>query len=111
MLPLIIAGSALGGAALLKIGEYSYTYLRGKYAPTVKPRKKNARKPKVDAAPATPKPKNTRRTAATIVEKAEAATKKATISDAKPEPTKVGQGRGSLGDQLASKIATGEVKP
>jgi hypothetical protein len=100
MLHVIIGISALGGAVALKAGEYAYSYFTSK--PATKPRKKNARKPKAEAAAPAVKPKNVRRAATSIVEKAEAATKKVTVSDAKPEPTKVGQGKGSLSEQLAN---------
>jgi hypothetical protein len=100
MLPAIIAVSALGGAAALRLTQYAMSYYEGE--PSTKRPKKNARRKKPEAtATAEAKPKNTRR-ASTLVAQAEAATKKVTASDAKPEPEKKGQGRPSMRDQLAA---------
>lgn len=101
MLPFIIAGAALGGYATGKLVEYGVSYARGRSAPAVKP-KKNTRRKKPEATATTEaKPKNTRRASA-LVEHAEAATKKVTASDAKPEPAKTAQGRPSLAAQIAA---------
>ncbi len=97
MLPFIIAGSAVGGAVTLKLVEYGITYVRNRRAQAVAP----IQEPVVQAT--APK-KNTRRAktdTASLVARAEAATKKATVSDAKP-PEKTAQGRPSLAAQIAA---------
>lgn len=97
MLPFIIAGSAIGGAVTLKLVEYGFSYVRSKRLSrsSVQSRKNAKRKKPAPKVEAEAKPKNTRR----LVEQANEATKKATVSDAKPVE-KIAQGKPSLREQL-----------
>lgn len=108
MFPVLI-GVAVGGYALGKVVEYSVTYARSYYGSS-KAKPKNKRKVPLVASESATKPKNVRviaraDTPVGVIDEANKAIKKATISDKKPKP----QPKLSFADQLKARVESGEI--